>query len=224
MSSDYTCVVASQLNSEFLIRQLSHPDPILHLVKDASHAAVSLIIEPAATGHWSILFIQRATKKGDPWSGQIAFPGGRRENIDVDEEAVALRETEEEIGIRINSTAVVGRLDDLHGRHGGTSAGMVISCFVYVLDHIADVKTNYEVQNVLRIPVDHLLNMQNYVNVRWSRQQDIFYPGVALGDINNCVVWGLTYRFLRLFFHRLGCQLPESAIFTEQNERLRHFY
>ena len=224
MTNDYSRILANQLDAKIINQQLSTPQPVLHSPENTSHAAVALIIEPAGKDHWSILFIERATRKGDPWSGQIAFPGGRRERHDVDSEAVALRETEEEIGIRINERSVIGRLDDLPGRHGGTSAGMVISCFVYMLDHVADIRVNNEVKSVVRVPVDHLLDINNYVNVLWAKQQEICYPGISFGDDDKHIVWGLTYRFLRTFFNRLGCRLPEAAILREQQFRQRPFY
>ena len=60
-----------------------------------------------------ILFIKRAASPSDPWSGQVAYPGGRRSIEDADDLATAVRETREEIGIDLLADFLyLGRLDD----------------------------------------------------------------------------------------------------------------
>jgi len=67
-------------------------------------AAVAIILTPQPD---SILLIRRADRSGDPWSGHMALPGGRREAGDSDLAGTAIRETAEEVGIRL-------RPEDLH--------------------------------------------------------------------------------------------------------------
>ena len=82
------------------------------------HAAVILLLRPAAKatageadGSAEVLFIRRAQREGDPWSGHIAFPGGRPAAADPDLLAVAVRETTEEVGIDVlRGGRVLGRL------------------------------------------------------------------------------------------------------------------
>lgn len=83
------------------------PSSELILDKNISHACVAAIIRlnPEYPSNeniepFDLLFIRRALKKGDPWSGQIAFPGGRHENNETLQET-AERETMEEIGLDI---------------------------------------------------------------------------------------------------------------------------
>src|SRR5262245_4891896 len=78
-------------------------------------AAVSVILRDGDEG-LETLFIHRAVRVGDTWSGQIAFPGGRREPRDRDLLATAIRETHEEIGVDLASAERLGVLDDLHPR------------------------------------------------------------------------------------------------------------
>ena len=80
------------------------------------HAAVALLLrrspkEAASVGGAEILFIKRSVREGDPWSGHIAFPGGRAEPGDRSLADVAVREVSEEVGIDIRGGGrILGRL------------------------------------------------------------------------------------------------------------------
>ena len=69
-----------------------------------------------------LLFIERARVEGDPWSGDIAFPGGRVEPQDDGLQAAAERETQEEIGLDLGHGRYIGRLDDLVAAADETTA------------------------------------------------------------------------------------------------------
>lgn len=73
-------------------------------------AAVAILLAPDPV---RLLLIRRAERAGDPWSGQLALPGGRREAGDADLLATALRETHEEVGLAIDRAAHRVTLDDL---------------------------------------------------------------------------------------------------------------
>ena len=66
-------------------------------------AAVAAVLRFGEKGP-EVLFIERAVKEGDPWSGQMAFPGGRTELKDKSSLDTARRETLEEIGFDLNQT------------------------------------------------------------------------------------------------------------------------
>ncbi len=74
-------------------KRLSEHDPSLAERRDplAFEAAVALILHETADTGPEILFIERALREGDPWSGQMAFPGGRRDREDRDLERTAAR-------------------------------------------------------------------------------------------------------------------------------------
>src|SRR6266568_8268212 len=78
-------------------------------------AAVAVVLHDGNDGI-EALFIHRAVRAGDTWSGQIAFPGGRREPSDADLRATAIRETREEIGVDLSNDERLGVLDDLYPR------------------------------------------------------------------------------------------------------------
>jgi 8-oxo-dGTP pyrophosphatase MutT (NUDIX family) len=82
-------------------------------------AAVALVLRPHPDGDAELLFIRRATRAGDPWSGQIGLPGGRYEPADDLLETTALRETLEEVGLDLRAGGrVLGALDELRPRTG----------------------------------------------------------------------------------------------------------
>src|SRR3954471_5900940 len=78
-------------------------------------AAVAVMLHDGEEG-LEALFIHRAVRAGDTWSGQIAFPGGRREPRDADLLDTAIRETHEEIGVDLTAAERLGVLDDLYPR------------------------------------------------------------------------------------------------------------
>src|SRR5438045_5900174 len=82
----------------------------------ARPAAVSLVLVEGAEGA-EILLIKRAERAGDPWSGQIAFPGGRRDLRDRDLVGTAMRETREETGVERAAAERLGVRDDVAPRY-----------------------------------------------------------------------------------------------------------
>ena len=70
-------------------------------------ASVAVIIDPFQLGG-SLLLIRRSERDRDPWSGQIAFPGGRRTPGDRSFLATAIREANEEVGIELTQHTVLG--------------------------------------------------------------------------------------------------------------------
>jgi 8-oxo-dGTP pyrophosphatase MutT (NUDIX family) len=170
-------------------------------------AAVALVLRGAArAGGPELLFIERARHDGDPWSGHMAFPGGRVDTGDVHARAAAERETREEVGLSLARGVRLGRLDDLQGRHAGRRMPLVISAWVYHLEHDGPLALNHEVEEALWVPLAQLVDPRHHVEypTPWAA-----YPGILVGRPERHVVWGLTYRFLELFLERLGHPLPE---------------
>jgi hypothetical protein len=79
-----------------------------------SHAAVAAILRDAPNPGsdepptLEALFIKRATHEHDPWSGHMAFPGGRHERGDLTLLRTAMRETEEEVGLDLSTAELLG--------------------------------------------------------------------------------------------------------------------
>lgn len=165
-------------------------------------AAVAMILNERA----EVLFIERARHEGDPWSGHMAFPGGRVEADDSDARAAAERETREEVGLSLAGAELLGRLDDKRGnplRH----PELVISAFVYLVSEPGELRTNYEVEEAFWFPLNALLEPIRHVS--YTTDGDFEFPGLLVGEPDRHVVWGLTYSFLESFFHVVGSPLPD---------------
>lgn len=164
-------------------------------------------------GRPEMLLIERATRAGDPWSGQMAFPGGRREPGDPSLQKTAERETLEEVGIGLARAHYVGRLDDLGGR-AAASKKMIVSAYVYQLDDPGRLEIDrHEVADAFWVPLDHLVHPDNHVHYPMQYgEHEIIFPGIRVDERDARVVWGLTYRFLEGFFEIIGSPLTVHGI------------
>jgi 8-oxo-dGTP pyrophosphatase MutT (NUDIX family) len=169
-----------------------------------SRAAVALVLHETAADGPEVLFIERATRFGDPWSGQMAFPGGRVDPGDADALAAAVRETREEVGLDLTHAERLGRLSDLNAGLR-LVAPLVLSAFVYRLDERAPLVPNYEVREALWVPVARLLDPAHHVDYRWGIGR---HPGIVVGEPDRHVVWGLTYRLVAELLRLAGAALP----------------
>jgi 8-oxo-dGTP pyrophosphatase MutT (NUDIX family) len=173
-------------------------------------AAVALVLrgEPARP---ELLFIERAERAGDPWSGHMAFPGGRLEPGDLGIHRAAERETLEEVGLDLAAAERIGRLDDLHGHHVAGVPRLVVSAFVYHLQRPPQLVLNHEVREALWLPLGELCDPLRAVRHPVPRAGSLLYPGIRVGEAGRHVVWGLTYRFLEDFFRLVGRALPRHT-------------
>ena len=162
-------------------------------------AATALVLADIDTGP-EILFIERATRPGDRWSGQMALPGGRRDPVDADLAATAVRETAEETGLTLTGDPV-GRLDDVGS--GGLRRGTVATFVHTVVGRPATTPEVREVAACVWIPLGHLLDPTNTVRYRYGAIGP--FAGV---EHDGRTVWGLTHGILTGFARILGTDLP----------------
>lgn len=194
------------------------------VMRDAPRrAAVAMVLREGAAATPDVLLIERATKDGDPWSGHMAFPGGRMDAADAGIEHAAKRETLEEVGLSLEGAARIGRLDDLEGRHAGRANGMVISAFVYHVTAPGELAIDArEVRDAFWVPLLELGNPERHVRRSFHGTAGLEFPGIVVGDPDRHVVWGLTYRFVEVFFRAVGLPFPEAHFpFAEIPEELR---
>src|SRR5258706_10532933 len=157
-------------------------------------AAVALIFRLGENDVLELLFIKRAEYEGDPWSGQIAFPGGRAEARDASLEETAIRETREETGIDLTREGmVIGVLDDLRPRTVRLPA-IVVRPYLALVDRDEPLRLSQEVALAFWLPFTALEQSEFWheetvsargiqINARVFRHQDH-------------VIWGMTERIL----------------------------
>ncbi len=154
-------------------------------------AAVLAVLRPGPEGP-EILLIRRSERPGDPWSGQIALPGGRREPVDPDARATALREAEEEVGLRPEQ--LEGEALHLMTRAPGNRPELLVGAFVSVLrpGETLDLRSGPEVAEAFWVPLRGLE----------ARSQPP--PGTAGGmprfpgyRYRDRWIWGFTGRVLK---------------------------
>jgi 8-oxo-dGTP pyrophosphatase MutT (NUDIX family) len=187
-----------------------------------------------------MLLIRRAEVKGDPWyvlrclsssccslsshtfvvyvrSGNIAFPGGKVDPTDASLYETAVRETEEEVGVRLEwpNAHYLGCL----GEVGGMAIPINVTCFVFLLRPAGNVvlRPNKEVSDHVWFPVESLFdqNLHSMHRVEW---RDSAKPKAAIYNVpaikiypetqQRPVLWGLTYRFAMDFIRLLA---PEKV-------------
>jgi 8-oxo-dGTP pyrophosphatase MutT (NUDIX family) len=165
-------------------------------------AAVAVVFRAPPDSPLEILLILRAEREGDPWSGQIALPGGRQEADDATLQDTAVRETLEETGIDLAASGVVlGALDELRPRTP-TLPAIIVTPFVAVVDPSTHMHNSEEVAEAFWVPWslfgDALGAQESLVTVRGAEWR---VPSYAVG---RHVVWGMTERILRGLADRLS--------------------
>src|SRR5262245_34687951 len=182
------------------IRQtLEKHDPPRVALEDPMRAAVALLLQPTAED-LHVLFIHRAHHPHDPWSGHMAFPGGRQDPEDSDLLITISRETREEVGIDLDTHGeYFGRLSEVQAMARGKPTNMAVSPFVYLVS--SEVQLNpdpVEVQGTIWVPLSFMQRdgVEQTVHRDLPDKTTIEVPALVY---SGKTIWGLTYRVLRDF-------------------------
>ncbi len=156
-------------------------------------AAVAAVIAEGVGGP-ELLFILRAEHPDDPWSGHMAFPGGRVEPGETPGTGVR-RETLEEVGVDLDRDAIpLGRLSDLAAIGRGRPMGLVIVPFVFELTARGPMVTNHEVEEIVWVPLAFLAERANRSTMTWHHGgAEIALPCYRW---QGRVIWGLTFAMV----------------------------
>ena len=155
-------------------------------------AAVALLLK-TADKDLKVLFVKRAENPADPWSGQMALPGGKRDATDQSLKQTVVREALEETNINLlDRCRFLGVMETLTST---TRPEMNILPFIVLLEHEPSIKLNEELERFVWISPEELVRHRGTVKFSFGE-----FPAYIVGNI---VIWGLTYRILEIFVHTL---------------------
>ena len=157
--------------------------------RDAASTAAAVLIPVISHPELTVLFTQR-TPHLKSHAGQVSFPGGRAEPGDASLEFTALRETEEEIGLRPAGVEVLARLPDYRTRTG-FRVTPVIGLVTPPLELAPDPR---EVESVFEVPLAFLLDPRN--RQRRTREFQGLTVGYYVFEYQDRVIWGATAGML----------------------------
>lgn len=167
-------------------------NPVLEHNETNKLASILVVIY----GEEPIIVMTEKPKHLNFHAGEISFPGGKFDPNDSDLLDTALRETEEEIGLRISKDQVTGQLDPVIT----LNSGFTILPFVSVVDEITTLSANSEVEKIFHIPlVPFLKTMSDDPNPSHNRIQEMY-----TFEYQNKIVWGASARILKQIAHRLN--------------------
>ena len=159
-------------------------------------AAVAALLRYRRTSP-EVLLMQRATRPGDRWSGQVSFPGGHQEKSDPDLRATAVREAREEVGLDLDRSArLLGPIDSIRAMAHGKILPMSITPFVFAQTRAVEPVLGDEAIDTFWLPLE----------VAASGDLDDVHPfkkgplklRLPCWRYHDKVVWGLTYQMLNV--------------------------
>ncbi len=153
-----------------------------------------------------ILFVKRVKNLKDPWSGQMALPGGKRDITDETLKDTVIRETAEEVGIDLNTCQILGVLPALQSV---PRPSMKILPFVIFCERKPEIVLNKnELEAYVWISLEDLVRNKGTYTCGIGE-----FPAYLIGEY---VVWGLTYRILQDFFRVLEGSGVNSETFLKE--------
>ena len=178
-----------------LVQRLGrHEKPVKHYGKVTRRAAVAIVLHEH-DGDVCLLMIRRATRAGDPWSGHMAFPGGRRDPEDSSDLACAVRETEEEIALDLSDLGTrICTLADVNTGWRADRPEMLVTPFVFTVPSLPALRPNHEVDGVVSVPFAYLLDRSNRVPLKWEWRGTQVESDSYLYKENR--IWGLSLMMI----------------------------
>jgi 8-oxo-dGTP pyrophosphatase MutT (NUDIX family) len=147
-------------------------------------AAVAILLREEVDDYETLL-VRRAVVPGDPWSGDMAFPGGKKTPLDRTLRDTVVREVSEETSIDLDSLTYIGALP---GLFSSIKPDRDVLPIVYLYEGRPEIKLNPELTAYRWVHLKELRASRTTAKVKgW--EGEVF----KLGDD---VVWGLTYRML----------------------------
>lgn len=158
---------------------------LLNPIRDGEAGAAVAVLLKRAEGGLQVLLVKRATSPSDPWSGDVAFPGGRRRLEDRGLKETVIREPMEETGLDLRRSRFLGTL----GVVASTVAPELgVLPFVVLCGETPVVTLSEELSSYFWVPLEQLKQSRGRTQVDRGK-----VPAYLVGGE---VVWGLTYRMV----------------------------
>lgn len=172
-----------------LIEQVKAHEPrVLGLEKLASAAVLVAITDQPEPE----VILTRRSSEMPTHKGEVAFPGGKTEESDVDFVATALREAHEEIGLSPELVQIVGELDQVVSRYGF----LVTPVLGIVPNNVELTEESGEIESIFRVPLKFFLEGQpDQIDQFGSFKGPRWY-------FESYTIWGLTAVMLAEMFNR----------------------
>jgi len=186
------------LSLQHIEQRLAGHEPVEHSrIVAPTRAAVAALLRYRGDQP-DVLLMQRAAAEGDRWSGHVSFPGGREEVHDPNLVATAMRETHEEVGIDLSSTArLLGRSDSIRARARGKFLPMSVTPFVFVQTAEAEIVCNQEAETTFWLPLAAAANGD--FDDSYAYKKGPLSLTLPCWRYQGHTVWGLTYQMLMRF-------------------------
>ncbi len=154
-------------------------------------SAVAIILFPNENTHHCIL-IQRPIYDGTH-SGQVSFPGGKKDLEDIHIEFTARREAFEEVGIELTENLLVGELTDVFI----PVSGFKVKPFIYYHETLPSLKADErEVSEIFTFTIDELLNNDSFSTMEIKFPNGITQKNIPCFNLSNKQIWGATALIL----------------------------
>lgn len=159
-------------------------------------AAVAAVLRYTEPHEPSVLLMRRAVRAGDPWSGQICFPGGKEEAQDPTPLATAMRETREELGLDlVKCSRFLGPLDAVQAMSKGRILPTVILPFVFVQTAEATLELGDEAVHAFWLPLRAAAS--GVLDASYLYDPDGANMELPCWRFEGEVIWGLTFKMLQ---------------------------
>lgn len=167
------------------------PKNYLNSIENYKHSAVFALLFQEDQ-HINLLLTQRHQYEGKH-SGQISFPGGKKEDFDDSLLNTAYRETFEEVGIHQNNIQFISELSPLYI----PVSNFYVQPFLgYVLQLPELVINSREVKSIIKFPI-HDLNNPSILKIKKIEASSGFYLTVPAFELGEFTIWGATAMMLR---------------------------
>lgn len=166
-------------------------------VKNYTEAAVLCLLYPKFN-EWHMVFIQRTSHDKDKHSAQIAFPGGKMEKEDKTYIETAMREANEEVGVKKGDINIIGELTPLKIP---VSKFEVFPVLAYTEIQPIFIPQVSEVAKIIEVNINELINPANRKSKNIKLSNGVELENVPVFEFEENIIWGATSMILNEAIH-----------------------